>query len=122
MGCVQLVLGSLVILVSLSSLFRFYSAGFFLHDEDICRHFYGVKDVSDSFDVKALSSHIDEVVGKMESLQDKIKLIVHEMEKNKNQLEKGSILKLEYKKFLEEEVIKPLYSAHIALGKLKRLE
>ncbi|KAK6804979.1 hypothetical protein RDI58_002763 [Solanum bulbocastanum] len=119
MGCIQLVLGSLVILVSLSSLFRFYSAGFFLHDEDICRHFYGVKDVYDSFDVNALSSRVDEVLDKMESLQDKIELIVQEMEKNKNELEKGSIPKLEYKKFLEEEVIKPLYSAHIALRQIR---
>ncbi|CAN4111110.1 unnamed protein product [Withania somnifera] len=119
MGCIQFVLGSLVILVSLSSLFRFYSAGFFMHDEDICRHFYGVKDVYDSFDIKALSSRVDEVLDKMESLQDKIEGIVQEMEKNKDELEKGSIPKLEYKRFLEEEVIKPLYTAHIALRQIR---
>ncbi|KAM3378129.1 putative methyltransferase [Capsicum galapagoense] len=119
MGCIQFVLGSLVILVSLSSLFRFYSAGFFLHDEDICRHFYGVKDVYDSFDIRALSSRVDEVLDKMESLQDKFELIVQEMEKNKDELQKGSIPKLEYKRFLEEEVIKPLYSAHIALRQIR---
>ena len=72
-------------------MFRFYSAGFFLLDEDICRHFYGVKDIYDSLNVKALSSRIDEVVDKMESLQDKIELIVQEMEKNKNQLKKKEV-------------------------------
>ncbi|KAK4378941.1 hypothetical protein RND71_000803 [Anisodus tanguticus] len=119
MGCIQLLLGSLVILVSLSSLFRFYSAGFFLHDEDICRHFYGVKDVYNSFDIGALSSRVDELLDKMDSLQEKIELVVQEMEKNKDDLEKGSIPKLEYKRFLEDEVIKPLYSAHIALRQIR---
>ncbi|KAJ8572882.1 hypothetical protein K7X08_009393 [Anisodus acutangulus] len=119
MGCIQLLLGSLVILVSLSSLFRFYSAGFFLHDEDICRHFYGVKDVYNSFDIGALSSRVDEVLDKMDSLQEKIELVVQEMEKNKDDLEKGCIPKLECKRFLEDEVIKPLYSAHIALRQIR---
>ena len=68
-------------------------------------HFYGVMDISDSLDVKALSCRVDEVVDKMKDLQDKIELIVQETVKNKNQLEKGSIPILEYKKVLEEEVI-----------------
>ena len=54
-------------------------------------HFYGVMDISDSLDVKALSCRVDEVVDKMESLQDKIELIVQEMEKNKNQLKKKEV-------------------------------
>ncbi|XP_009784071.1 probable methyltransferase At1g29790 [Nicotiana sylvestris] len=119
MGCIQLILGSLVIIVSFSSLLRFYSAGFFMHDEDICRHFYGASDVYDHFDIIALTSRVDEVLKKMETLQDKIEKIVQEMEKNKDQLHRSGISKLEYKRFLEEEVIKPLYSAHIALRQIR---
>ncbi|KAK9086467.1 hypothetical protein Syun_028861 [Stephania yunnanensis] len=64
-----IVLGGLVIIVSVSSLFRFYSAGFFLHEEDICRHFYGFKENEIDFDVKALSDRVEEVLSKMNSLQ-----------------------------------------------------
>ncbi|XP_058083870.1 probable methyltransferase At1g29790 [Magnolia sinica] len=107
MGLAQLVLGGLVILVSITSLVRFYSAGFFFHEEDICRHFYGVKDGYADFDMKALSDRVEEVLSKMAGLQDKLEATMKTMEKN--------ISRSEFKRFLEEEVIQPLYSAHITL-------
>ncbi|XAR52613.1 hypothetical protein NMG60_11020767 [Bertholletia excelsa] len=119
MGMVQLVLGALVIIMSSLSLFRFYSAGFFLRNEDICRHFYGVRDVYEGFDVGALSARVGEVLDKMESLQVRLESTVQEMEKNKDQMAKTNISRLEYKKFLEEEVIQPLYNAHIALRQIR---
>ena len=91
-------------------MFRFYSAGFFLLDEDICRHFYGVKDVSDSFDVKALSSRVDEVLDKMESLQDKIELIVQDMEKNKNKQDNSNTANMQIPMSLETGRVEPDYS------------
>ncbi|KAL0387465.1 UNVERIFIED_CONTAM: hypothetical protein Sradi_2628300 [Sesamum radiatum] len=119
MGWLQIVLGGLVIIVSISSLSRFYSAGFLLHNEDICRQFYGSKVVYEGIDVMSLTARVEEVLRKMESLQDKLESAVQRMDKNKEELHKTNISKLEYKKFLEDEVIRPLYSAHIALRQIR---
>ncbi|CAB4315634.1 unnamed protein product [Prunus armeniaca] len=115
MSWLQIVLGGLVIIFSICSLFKFYSAGFFLHNEDICRHFYGIKEAYEGFDLKALSDRVGEVLNRLESLQEKLESAVQQMEKNKVDLHTTNITKLEYKKYLEEEVIRPLYSAHISL-------
>ncbi|XP_010546711.1 PREDICTED: uncharacterized protein LOC104818707 [Tarenaya hassleriana] len=109
MGCLQMILGFLVIAVSLSFLYRFHSAGYFLQNEDICRHFSSVKDVYEGFDTQSLHDRISDVLEKMDNLQDKLEKTVNEMEKSKD------AGKREFKKFLQEEVIRPLYSAHIAL-------
>ncbi|GLT90255.1 hypothetical protein SLE2022_081980 [Rubroshorea leprosula] len=119
MGWLQILLGTLVILVSISSLYTFYSAGFFLHKEDICHHFYGIQDVYDGFDVRSLSERVQEVLNKMENLQEKLEKTVQQMDKNKEELQRTTIPGLEYKKFLEEEVIRPLYSAHISLRQIR---
>ncbi|PIN26995.1 hypothetical protein CDL12_00243 [Handroanthus impetiginosus] len=119
MGWLQIVLGGLVIIISILSLSRFYSAGFFLQDEDICRHFYGSKVVYEGIDVVALTARVEEVLNKMETLQDKLESTVQRMEKSKEDLHKSNISKFEYKKFLEDEVIRPLYSAHIALRQIR---
>lgn len=120
MAWLQLLLGGLVIVVSLSSLYSFYSAGFFINKEDICHHFYGVKNVyvSDGFDIRALTDRIGEVLDKVENLQEKLEKIVQQIEKEKD-ISKSSITKSDYKKFLNEEVIKPLYDAHISLRQIR---
>ncbi|XP_004302412.1 PREDICTED: uncharacterized protein LOC101291062 [Fragaria vesca subsp. vesca] len=115
MGWLQILLGGLVIIVSISSLFKFYSAGFFWRNEDICRHFYGVRNEYEGFDIKALSDRVGEVLNKLDSLQEKLESAVQQMEKNKDVFHTTNITKLEFKKYLEEEVIRPLYSAHISL-------
>ncbi|KAI3956774.1 hypothetical protein MKW92_014025 [Papaver armeniacum] len=115
MGSIQILLGGLVILVSITSLFRFYTAGFFMHDEDICKHFYGVRDSYSGFDTKALSDRVEEVLMKLATLQDQLEFTVQKIDKDRG----GSIDKSEYKKFLEEEVIQPLYSAHISLRQIR---
>lgn len=115
MALLQIVLGGLVILVSVTSLLRLYSLGFFLKEEEICRQLYTPKNtIHADFDVKALSDRVDEVVSKLESLQDKLEYAVQQMEKNKTFLS-GKIAGVDHKKFLEEEVIHPLYEAHISL-------
>ncbi|XP_043711130.1 probable methyltransferase At1g29790 [Telopea speciosissima] len=116
MGSFQVLLGGLVIFLSITSLSRFYFAGFFLHDEDICHHFYHVKDVYVGFDAKALSDRVDEVLSKMASLQDKLEITVQNLESTSDKM---NISKAEYGKFLEEEVIHPLYSAHISLRQIR---
>ncbi|KAF5454057.1 hypothetical protein F2P56_023757 [Juglans regia] len=120
MGWLQIVLGGLVIIVSISSLIRFYSAGFFSPYEDMCRKFSGMKDdYDDGFDIKALSDRVGEVLNRMESLQEKLELKVKQMERNKADLFRNNITRFEYKKYLEEEVIGPLYKAHIALRQIR---
>ncbi|RWR95308.1 putative S-adenosyl-L-methionine-dependent methyltransferase [Cinnamomum micranthum f. kanehirae] len=114
MGLLQLILGGLVILVSVTSLFRFYSAGFFLHEEDFCRHFYGAKAGYADFDMKAFSDRVEEVLAKMVSLQDKLEATIQDLEKNKDAMT-VNISRREYKRFLEEEIMQPLYTARISL-------
>ncbi|KAM0992056.1 hypothetical protein ACFX2I_010322 [Malus domestica] len=115
MGWLQMLLGGLVIIFSICSLSKFYSAGVFLHNEDICRQFNGVKDAYEGFDIKALSDRVGEVLNKLESLQEKLESAVQQIEKDKEALHTTNITKFEYKKYLEEEVIRPLYTAHISL-------
>ncbi|XP_068660276.1 probable methyltransferase At1g29790 [Aristolochia californica] len=114
MALIQIILGTLVILVSLVSLSRFYSLGFFLHEEDLCHHFYGAKEGYTGFDLKALSDRVDEVISRLATLQDKLENTVLQMDKNENAMN-VNIPRSEYKKFLEEEIIRPLYTAHISL-------
>lgn len=119
-GWLQIMLGGLVIIVSISTLSIFYSAGFFLHNDDICRHFYGSDVVYDGIDVAAMRARVDEVLNKMEVLQDKLESTVQKLEKiSREDLQKTNISRFEYKKFLEEDVIRPLYSAHIALRQIR---
>ncbi|WRX23019.1 Putative S-adenosyl-L-methionine-dependent methyltransferase - like 10 [Theobroma cacao] len=98
---------------------KFYSAGFFVHNEDICRHFYGIKDVYEGFDVRALNDRVAEVLRTMESLQEKLETTLQQMEKNKDVLDQTNMTRLEHKKYLEVEVLRPLYSAHIALRQIR---
>ncbi|XP_015967288.1 probable methyltransferase At1g29790 [Arachis duranensis] len=110
MGWLQIILGGLVILVSILSLARFYYAGFFLHNEDICHHFYTAKEVYEDFDAKSLSQRVQEVLDRLESLQYKLESKLQELEKNKGTLEKV---------FLEYEIVRPLHSANVALRQIR---
>ncbi|KAK4744194.1 hypothetical protein SAY87_010506 [Trapa incisa] len=120
----QIVLGGLVVVVSLSTLFTFYRAGFPIHHEDICRHVYGVKETAAAtalndqprFDVLSLSNRIGEVLNKLDRLQQKLEFKVKQMEKNDKN---SSISTLEYKKYLEDEIVRPLYAAHIDLRQIR---
>ncbi|KAL3619848.1 hypothetical protein CASFOL_034760 [Castilleja foliolosa] len=121
MGWLQILLGGLVIIVSISSLSRFYSGGLFLNNEELCRHYLdGSKVVSyQGIDVVSLTARIEEVLNKLETLQDNLESIVQQMDKNKDKLLTTNISRLEHKKFLEIEVIRPLYNAHIALRQIR---
>lgn len=121
MGWLQILLGGLVIIMTTLSLFKFYSAGFIFHKDDVCRYFYTTTRhvYEESFDAKALSDRVEEVLDQLESLQEKLESAVEEMGKNKQVLNNGNITRIEHKKYLEEEVIKPLYNAHIALRQIR---
>ncbi|GAB2228957.1 hypothetical protein Droror1_Dr00023091 [Drosera rotundifolia] len=119
MGWVQFLLGGFVIIVSVGSLVKFYSHGFFLHNDDPCRHTYAFNDTSEGFDVRALSDRIHEVLDKMETLQSKLESAVEKIEKEEADLSKSSVSKLEFTKYLKEEVVEPLYEAHMALRQIR---
>ncbi|XP_057447993.1 probable methyltransferase At1g29790 [Lotus japonicus] len=112
LGWLQIILGGMVILVSILSLIKFYSVGIFFHSEDMCQQkFYTVKDVvHEGFDAKALSDRVVEVLNKLETLQGKLESKVQEMVKNKGTLEK---------QFLEDEIVRPLHSANVALRQIR---
>lgn len=114
MALLQIVLGGFVILVSITSLLRFSSAGFLFHEEDICQHFYDIRAGYTDFDMKALSDRVEEVLSKMVRLQDKLEAEIKNMGNNKTNAS-VNISRAEYKRFLEEEVIQPLYGAQISL-------
>ncbi|XP_076921907.1 putative methyltransferase At1g29790 [Bidens hawaiensis] len=119
LGTLQFILGLLVIIVSASSLFRFYSAGFFMHHQDICKQFFGVIDVDhQGFDVISLSARLHEVLDQMLALQETLESTVQRLEKTKD-LGTSNISVLEHKKFIQEQVIQPLYSVHIALRQIR---
>ncbi|CAL1407393.1 unnamed protein product [Linum trigynum] len=121
MAWLQILLGGLVILVSLASLYKFYNAGFFLHNEDICRHLYTgrTESFSEGFDIRALKDRVDEVLDQMSELQQSLERSVKQMDKAHEDLGKTTMSKLDHKRFLEQQVIKPLYSAHIALRQIR---
>ncbi|KAJ4823418.1 hypothetical protein Tsubulata_025582 [Turnera subulata] len=119
MGSLQLMLGSLVFFLSIASLFKFYQAGFFHNNEEICRHFYQATDACDGYDLRALNDRVGEVLDRMDKLQEKLERIVQEMEKERAVLDRTNITRLEHKRFLEQEVIKPLYAAHISLRQIR---
>lgn len=101
--------------MSISTLSKFYSAGFFLQNEDICRHFYGSASASASayqggVDIAALSARVNEVLEMMDTLQEKLESTAQRI---------NNISTFDPKKFLEDEVIRPLYAAHIALRQIR---
>ncbi|KAJ0962521.1 hypothetical protein J5N97_027643 [Dioscorea zingiberensis] len=116
MAFLQIILGCFVILISLTTLHRFYSTGLIPlmeSDPNSCSKFNTLNEGYADFDLKALSDRVEEVVTKLSDLQDKLEATVQKIlkEKTKN----NSMTRVEFRRFLEEEVIHPLYGAHIAL-------
>ncbi|KAJ8447843.1 hypothetical protein Cgig2_015206 [Carnegiea gigantea] len=112
MGRLQLILGWIVLIVNISSLAGLHTV---LYNEDVCHHHYGVKDVSGRFDFKAMTEHNAKVLEKMQTLQLKLEYDALNMDKDEEQLGKSNVSKLKFKKYLEEEVVQPLYGARVAL-------
>ncbi|KAK1279133.1 hypothetical protein QJS04_geneDACA003295 [Acorus gramineus] len=120
LGLIQIFFGAFVIIISLTSLLQLYNAGFFFNEEERCFQFQsfgnggGVSNYYD-FDVKPFSDRVTEVLSQLASLQEKLESVVQQIEKEKSVSPERNISKSEYQKFLEEEVIQPLYGAHISL-------
>ncbi|XP_020529688.1 uncharacterized protein LOC18445306 isoform X2 [Amborella trichopoda] len=119
MAFFQVILGVLVIVVSLTSLQRFYPAGNFFHEDDQCKHFNGTNEGGYAdFDMKSLSDRVDEILLKLANLQEKLETQVQQIGKNTDKVGLN-ISRTQYRKFLEEEIIQPLYSAHISLRQIR---
>ncbi|OAY62832.1 hypothetical protein ACMD2_14042 [Ananas comosus] len=140
MATIQLVIGVFVILISIASLHRFYSTPNSLllrsSDSTACRRFHTLSDLGagagdgdddngrggyTDFDLRALSDRVDDVASQLHDLQSKLESTVQNLHKSTKKPTKSPKLLAEnmtlaaFKMFLEEEVIQPLYSAHVAL-------
>ncbi|XP_072961684.1 probable methyltransferase At1g29790 isoform X2 [Typha angustifolia] len=123
MAVIQIIIGVFVIFISIANLHRFYSTSPLFHDnKDASQKFHTLKEGYADFDLKALSDRVDDVVTQLSELQEKLESTVQNIGKNKNKDNTKkeaalaqNITMSEFKRFLEEEVIQPLYSAHIAL-------
>uniref|UniRef100_A0A0E0E1X0 Methyltransferase type 11 domain-containing protein n=1 Tax=Oryza meridionalis TaxID=40149 RepID=A0A0E0E1X0_9ORYZ len=121
----QLVMGVLVICISMASLHRFYTTDALLpgglDDPARCARFHGaVAGGYSGFDIRALADRVDEVLVQLAELQDKLEAtalkIGKKTKKRKGKLQQQENMTMtEFRRFLEDEVIQPLYGAHIAL-------
>ncbi|KAG1342842.1 putative methyltransferase PMT2 [Cocos nucifera] len=116
----QIILGVFVVLISVASIHRYYLAGFLLpsNDEDSRQRFHTIKEGYADFDFKALSERVEDVVSQLLELQDKLDATIQKMDRERKDGGGGAarnMTRSEFRRFLEEEVIQPVYSAHIAL-------
>ena len=71
-----------------------------MHNEDICRHFHGMKDAYEKgFDIRAMNDRIGEVLNRMESLQDKIEKTVQQLTKEKDVVANSNITRLDCSRY-----------------------
>ncbi|KAJ3692535.1 hypothetical protein LUZ60_012885 [Juncus effusus] len=129
---IQIIIGIFVILISMASLHRFYTTSNLLHysSEEACQKLDTInnKFLQEGgyapFDLKALSERVDEVLSQLSELQEKLESTTIKLAKTtKKEKEKktsgvggeNNITLAEFKRFLEEEVLHPLYNAHISL-------
>ncbi|KAJ1691486.1 hypothetical protein LUZ63_015641 [Rhynchospora breviuscula] len=130
MAMIQIIIGMFVIFISVASLHRFYNVSNLLHFSSIgaCHKFDAITEGIlheggyAPFDLKALSEQIDKVLSQLSELQEKLESTAIKLSKNakKGKDKKVStvgenITLAEFQRFLEDEVIRPLYDAHISL-------
>ncbi|KAJ6797162.1 uncharacterized protein M6B38_207600 [Iris pallida] len=108
----QIILGFFVVIASITSLHRLYSTGLLFDPSS--KNFQTIKEGYADFDLKSLSDRFEEGLTLLAALQDKLEAAVHAINKNKTAAAE-TITRSELKMYLEEEVISPLYSAHISL-------
>lgn len=122
MVAMQLVMGVLVLCISMTSLHRFYTTSSFLPPGLHCGYERFDADAGgfERFDVRALADRVDDVLVQLAELQDKLEATALKIGRKtkrhrKRQPAESNMTMPEFRRFLEDEVIHPLYSAHIAL-------
>jgi hypothetical protein len=119
MVAMQLVMSVFVICISMASLHRFYTTSSFLPssssgliDPAHCARFQQTGGGFERFDVRALADRVAELQDKLEATALKVgKKSRHHLGRRRQE----NMTMPEFRRFLEDEVIHPLYSAHIAL-------
>ncbi|XP_073279061.1 probable methyltransferase At1g29790 [Primulina huaijiensis] len=119
MGSHHIAFGGLFIIASISSLSMFYLARFLLQNEEICMHSNGLNHANEESDDMVITARLKKVLDNMERLQAKLESTVQQMEKNPEKFHANYISGSGFKKFLEKEVIRPLYSAYIPLMQIQ---
>ncbi|XP_048541615.1 probable methyltransferase At1g29790 [Triticum urartu] len=125
MVVMQLVMGVFVICISMASLHRFYTTDSFLpglDDSANCArlHTVAAADGYAGFDIRALADRVDDVLVQLAELQDKLEATALKIgkktkKKGKAHGKQENMTLPEFRRFLEDEVIHPLYGAHISL-------
>lgn len=127
MAAMQLAMGVFVVIISMASLHRFYATHSLLpgldgvDDPAHCAKFHTDAAAGyGSFDVRALADRVDDVLVQLAELQDKLEAtalkVAKKAKKSKARRRPQENMTMpEFRRFLEDEVIHPLYGAHIAL-------
>lgn len=116
----HITLGVVILLITVASLHRFYSAGFFIlqhSDADKCNESRTRTTINEGYthiDLKALTAGVEDVLFQLSRLQDKLESTIRKPH------DEGNKINTEFfRLFLEQEVIQPLYTAHIALRRIR---
>ena len=124
MAVMQLAMSVFVMIISMASLHRFYATHSLLPGLDVdpahCTKFHTDTAGYASFDIRALADRVDDVLVQLAELQDKLEAtalkVAKKTKKSKARRKPQENMTMpEFRRFLEDEVIHPLYSAHIAL-------
>ncbi|KZV47324.1 hypothetical protein F511_07747 [Dorcoceras hygrometricum] len=119
MGSHHIVFGGLFIMASISSLSMFYLARFFMQNEEICMHSNRLNHANEVLDAMAMAARLKQVLDIMDRLGAKLETTLQPMEKNQDKFHRDNISRSEFNNFLEKDVIRPLYSAYIALKQIQ---
>lgn len=121
----QIVFGFSVLLAGVGSFHQFHSLnlsahikeGAFRRPETVEHEAYA------GFDLRALADRVEEALTQLAALQEKLEATVRSIDKNK-ELRSQNMSRAEFRHFLDEQVVQPLYSAHVVLRliRLPRVE
>ncbi|XP_042425477.1 probable methyltransferase At1g29790 [Zingiber officinale] len=107
----QIILVVFVIL-SVASLHHFFHVGYFLDaNEENCQKFQTMSNGYADYDLTALHDRVEEALARISDIQNKLQSSL----KNKRSIAVKNITHTELRIFLEEQVMQPLYSVHVAL-------
>lgn len=115
----QIILVLVFVILSVASLHHSYRVGYVLDaNEDNCQKFQTMKKGYADYDLLALSDRVEDVLARISEIQNKLQSTLKDMDKddNKRSIAVKNITQAEFRIFLEEQVIQPLYSARVALS------
>ncbi|CAA7388582.1 unnamed protein product [Spirodela intermedia] len=112
----QIAFGFSVLLAGVGSFRQFHSLNLSAHIKE--RAFRRPETVEQEacagFDLRALADRVEEALTELAALQEKLEGTIRSIDKNK-ELRAQNMSRAEFRHFLDEQVVQPLYSAHVGL-------